>query len=184
MSNGGGDYFNKALEWFQKTSPHTMLTILIVTGLALFLPNCWLQWAHLEAFRNEHLAWIWIAFALSGVSFVTLPFFGPNAIQKRIFARAQAKRRLRNLASDEQDVLRDFVHENVSAHQFVTTQTAVSSLEADGILTVAQPSTAITQRMGVFYYRIKPWMLRYLKKHPQFVGATLPQQKKHWWKWW
>lgn len=181
MSNGGGDWVSKALDWLQKTSPHTMFTIFIVTGFALFLPNCWLERVHLQSFRDDHLVWIWIAFAFSGVSFVTLPFFGPNAWQKKILARWQTKRRLRNLATDEQVVLRQFVNENVSTHPFVTTDSAVSSLEADGILSVAQPATGITQGAGMFYYRIQHWMLKYLKKHPEAVGATLPQRKKHWW---
>ena len=155
-------WFRALIEWFK--SPWKVLIVLaVMCGLLLFLPSCWLSMIGLEEWAEGHRVLEWGIF---GFCVLMLAVNGLEAVGKRL----RMKSRLKNLAADEQELLRPFVGGNLSTHHCVTYQAAMSSLEASGILTVAQPSTDITKDGGIFYFRIQPWMLRYLRQHPEHVG--------------
>ena len=160
-------WFKALIEWF-KSPWKTLIVLALLCGLALFLPSCWLARIGLAEWADGHRVLEWGIF---GFCVLMLAVTGIESSGKRW----RMKHRLRHLATDEQELMREFVGRNVSTHHFVTYQAAVSSLEADGILSVARPATTITEDSGIFYYRIPSWMLRYLRKHRKYVGLS-PQK--------
>ena len=150
-------------EWIK--SPRTLSIFGAVAALALFLPACWLETVHVYSAIDHYRAFLWLVFSLCIVGLV---FDGGTAI----FVRCKIKKRLHNLARDEQQVLADFVLNDVSSTRFAAHQAgATSSLVAAGILHVYSTTDPMNVDAGFIYYTIELWILRYLRKHMNCLGG-------------
>jgi hypothetical protein len=155
-------------EWIK--SPRTLSIFGAVAALALFLPACWLETVHVYSAIDHYRAFLWLVFSLCVVGLV---FDGGNAI----FIRCKIKKRLHNLVRDEQEVLADFVHNDVSSTRFAAYQAGVTSgLVEAGILHVPTTTDPTNVSAGFVYFVIEPWILRYLRKHMNCLGGFSTRQ--------
>jgi hypothetical protein len=167
-------YLKLFAEWIK--SPRTLSIFGAVAALALFLPACWLATVHVYSGIDHYRAFLWLVFSLCVVGLV---FDAGNAI----FVRCKLKKRLHYLARDEQEVLADFVLNDVSSSRFAPTQAgATSSLAAAGILHVYSAKEPMNVDARFVYYTIEPWILRYLHKHMDCLGGfssrpTIPDEE-------
>ena len=137
-----------------------------VAAFPLFLPACWLEALHLSSAVDRYRPFLWLVFL---VCVVGLIFDGV----KTIVIREKHKYRLRHLARDEQELLSHFVLNQVSTQTVLAFQAgAASSLARDEIVFLGP----ISAEEGVFYYTIKPWILRYLQKHTKYLGGFSTHQ--------
>ena len=152
----------KALfEWF-RAPVKIMSAIAILSAIALFLPPHlqsvmgvaeWTEKHRLEEWMSFLFAAIWVA--ISGV--------------QSAFYRAKMWRTLQHLPKDKKLVLRFYVEQNLSTHSWLAATPAASALEDDGILLPLR-SHDVTRKDGYFYYKVRPWVLRYLTKRPKLVA--------------
>lgn len=155
------------LGWFP--SPvKTMICLIVLAGIALFLPTRWEQSMGIEAWNHEHQVVEWGIFL-----FCTL--FLALSVVEDIGKRIGRRRRLWRLSNDEQQVLARFLATNSCTQDFMAGDMGVNSLLADGVLTRAQDAYDFFKDRGLFHYSITPKTLRYLVKHSKSIPKKLPE---------
>ena len=168
MSNGADIAF-KILDRF-KPSPHTVAVVFVVSTAILFTPSNWLVLAHVIEFRSHYFTIFALVFFTSGVWLLLYPFLASDAWLHRTIAKSAMKDRLKKLATDEKTMLRVFAEQNMSTAQFPGIHAApAGSLSASKIIFSAPPLDRWADQ-GLYYFRIEPWILEYLKKHPRLLA--------------
>lgn len=158
--------------WFG--SPYkTMITCWILSGLALFLPAALQSQIGVCDWTHSHLVIEWGMFLFCSVYLLLngIEIVGQKAIRIR---------RLKNLSSDEKEILRNYVSEDISTCSFQPGDIGIHTLVQAGILEQAKDSHEFFEKkgMGFFYYSISPKVLKYLKKHWKLIRDTTPNIKK------
>jgi hypothetical protein len=159
---------SKILDWLKPTA-HTMTIIFILCGLALFLPGCWLEKAHLNGFLGQYQPWLWVGFCFSGIYLATAPFFGENALHKKVAFRRKIKHRFQNVASDEKQALRRFLEHNFATVIMWPHESGVGSLAAAGILIRVSEDLG----NGQFTYGLTPAALAHISKNRTEVNNAI-----------
>ncbi len=144
-----------------------MAALSILSTVGLFLPRDWQLVMGIADWTAKYRVQEWMIF-LFGVIWVML-----SGIQG-LFSLENIRRKLHSLPKDQKEVLRYYVKEDVSAHPWFLAQTGPRSLECEGIL-VLLPKPAVSpqsepQLDGILNYRVKLWILKYLKKRPKLVS--------------
>jgi superinfection exclusion protein B len=164
-----GTLFSKLFDWFKPT-PHTMTVVLFVSLVVLILnflvPPFILEKAHVASFLDHYLIVFWLTTFFSGLWLLTLPFFGQSPLHRRWAKGRRIKRRLKNLADHEKQILRRLVAQNEYVVEVWSDQ--AGALEADGILEPLQPI-----RKGIWTYGSTSYFTDYVKKHRNQVLSFL-----------
>jgi hypothetical protein len=153
------EYLKLFGEWIK--SVRTMSIAGTVAALALFLPAKWLEAIHMTPALDGAKPWLWLVFAvcISGIVYDS---------GNMVVIRERHKRRLRNLAFDEQDIMKRFVQRNGVTHDFHESDVPITNLLVrDKILSVGSPE--MTGR-NMYHFSTEPWILEYLKTNRRFVG--------------
>jgi hypothetical protein len=79
-------------------------------------------------------------------------------------------RRIHRLAGDEETTLREFVAQNAMTVSFLPGTAGPGSLIQAGIIGIEANIGELAREKGAFWYTIKPWIFRYLKKHKNLIG--------------
>ena len=163
------DYLRLFEGWIK--SPRTMFIFGAASGLPLFLPTCWLEAIHVAEGIERYRLWFWLIFLISVMGLI-------YEAGIRIRQHCRIKYRLRHLAADEQEFLSHYVHENSSSRIVLGSQASPgASLTTDGILFLTPTIGKAALEQTMVYYTIRPWVLRYVRKHPKHLGnwANPPQ---------
>jgi hypothetical protein len=154
-------WLKAAITWFN-TPTKTMLTFAAISAMAIFTPDCVQIWAGTYEWTEMHRVLEW-GFFLGGSVFVLL-----SGIQA-LWGRGVIWMYLRHLPTDERKILGYYVTNNIRTHAWPASDSAASTLASDGILELLQSHTKSLEH-GVFYYRLKRWIFKYLAKRPQLVS--------------
>jgi Super-infection exclusion protein B len=152
--------------WF-KAPVKIMAAAAILSSIGLFLPHRWQVLMGVAEWTVRYRVQEWIVF-LFGVVWVMI-----SGVEG-LFSLESIRRKLHSLPKDQREILSFYVKENVSAHPWFLAQTGPRSLECEGIL-VLLPKPAVSAQNepkldGILNYRVKPWVLKYLKKRPKLVS--------------
>jgi hypothetical protein len=150
-----------AVAWF-KTPVKTMMIFAVISAIAIFTPECIQRWAGTYEWTIMHRVLEW-AFLLGGTIFVLL-----SGIEK-LWGIGVMRLHLNHLPKDEREILGYYVSNNIRTHAWGATYSAASTLAAEGFLEPLQ-SHARTLEKGIFYYRVKKWVFRYLVKRPKLIS--------------
>jgi hypothetical protein len=159
MSETGGA-IAEVLKWI-RVSVRPVIVLLIVSVLALFIPSSLALKFGLNEWLQRFHPWIVLVFTCSFVWVLTYPV-------ERWYRTRQRKKRLQNLASDEQDALRPYIQNGKTIHTFSAWQNIglAKNLASLGIL-----SDTLGRDGGQNpHYAIDPWTYEYLRKNPDLVG--------------
>ena len=107
--------------------------------------------------------WRWIFVGVSLFAIVYLSIYR----WVRYYLWRQAVWQLKHIGTDEREVLKDYVLEDKACGYFGIRHGAVSTLIGKGVLVY---STGIIWGIGDNAVAIQPYVLRYLRKHPELVG--------------
>ena len=149
------------IKWIRE-SVRPVVVIVIVSALALFLPQAWLSKVGVLDWLQKYRPLVVLSFAGSLIWLGTFPI-------ERLYSVFQKTRRLGRLAPDQQEALRPYILNNKTTHGFdrwkqgaVTVDLARFGLLVDtGVRNGEHP-----------YYSIDLWTFRHLRKHPELVGIT------------
>jgi hypothetical protein len=164
------EYLKLFGEWIK--SVRTMFVAGAVAALAVFAPERRLEAIHIypavERFRP--LLWLVLAISAAGLLFEIgkLLLSGLSTI----FIWLRIRRRLHNLAADERAVLVIYVGEQKSTWAWGISHYGPTSLAEAGILHLAPTIGTLHADTGLYYYTIKPWVLRYLTKNKELIGGA------------
>lgn len=156
------DWLKAAIAWF-KVPTQTMLTFAIISAMAIFTPECTQVWAGTYEWTEMHRVLEW-GFLLGGTVFVLLSGL------RALWNIGTTWRYLKHLPADERKILGYYVTNNVRTHAWPASDSAVSTLASDGILELLQSHTRALEH-GIFFYRLKGWIFRYLVRHPRLVST-------------
>ena len=144
-----------------------MLTFSLLSAIAIFIPYDWQVSMGIANWIAKNLVWEWILFLFGAV------WFAISAIQEgwKQFSILQI---LWNLPNDYKEVLGFYAKNNVRAHPWIFSQPAPRALESEGLL-LSLPERKLSplnqaKAEGILYYRIRPWVFRYLRKRPELYS--------------
>jgi hypothetical protein len=141
----------RLIDWLQERLKTTIITF-VFCGVTLFA--CWfLQYQDILSLSKYLCVPFGLGFILSGSILVVL--LGD-------YCRLRWWR-LHHLAADERDVLRVYLENNVTTHPWVVADAKPKSLAMEGILIPAPHTQNVSK--GFMFYTIRPWILRYMRKH-------------------
>jgi Super-infection exclusion protein B len=156
------------LAFIEKYSWRGMFGLFVASGLLLFFCDRmgWMVCVSVDASR----AWFLGAFIFSAVVSFTYCWTALAPWVSRHWSVWQVKRsgrkHLRNLSADEKVHCRWFVNNNgASLHHNETNGALGSLLQAGIVFTPGQP-----WGNGMRDFRMRPWHLEFLKKHPSFLA--------------
>jgi hypothetical protein len=153
------DYLKLIADWLK--SVRTMSIAGTVAACALFLPEKWIQAARIDSAIDKFrpLLWLVLVSCIAGILYDTGHI---------VFVRQKLKRRLRNLANDEKDIMRRFVQHNGVSHQFHESEGTITHLLVrDRILFAGNPPITGNNH---YNFLTEPWIVEYLKKNKKLVG--------------
>lgn len=144
----------RLIDWLQSRVKTTFIAF-VFFGVSVF--TCWAS----QHFGCSGLGWylcvpFWLGFILCGSILLVLLLD---------FYRIRWWR-LRSLAGDEREVLREFVEKDKTTAHWNALDDAPKSLSSEGILSAVRVPSE-----GYAYYTLRPWILRYLKRHPRLIAA-------------
>jgi len=158
------DKITLSIEKWRKIPYPINMSILIISFLIIVLPPC-IPLSGIEEYdiflkmRHDYLQYIIFLFFMSFVLVLSFHIGGRRYIY-------HGKKYLRNLSSNEKEVLNEYVNSNTTTQLFECTNGTVLGLEYKGILFQA----SINSDNGYFYpYNIQPWALNYLKRNKQLL---------------
>ena len=157
------EYLKLFGEWIK--SVRTMFVAGAVSALAVFAPERRLEAIHIFPAVDRFRPLLWLVLAISAVG---LLYEVGNVILdagKRIFIWFTVRRRLRNLTVDERKILALYVRDQVSTWTWGVSDLGIPSLVDAGILYLATTIGDVHSDMGVRYYTIRPWILKYVTKN-------------------
>jgi hypothetical protein len=152
--------------WF-KAPVKIMSALAVLSAIGLFVPHNLQSLMGIDDWTAKYRVQEWMLF-LFGVTWTAI-----SGLQAG-FHRASLWRQLQHLPKDQKEVLRFYVKENVSAHPWFVAQSGPRALQCEGLLFLL-PKPPISpqnepQLDGILHYRIKPWVLKYLRKRPKLVA--------------
>jgi hypothetical protein len=151
--------------WF-KTPVKLMIVLAILSAVGLFIPHHFQETMGIAEWTAKNRVPEWIVLIFS-TAWITVTCF------EMLFEWGMIHRQLQSLPKDQREILRYYVSENVSAHPWYASNSAARALECEGLL-VMLPRVKVApenehQQDGILFYRIKPRVLRYLKRRPTLV---------------
>jgi hypothetical protein len=150
------------IKWIRE-SIRPVVVILIVSALALFLPCSWLTNIGIAAWLQRYRPFAILFFAGSLVWLASFPV-------EQCYYGSQKKKRLHNLASNEQEALRPYILNKKTVHRFIWSADGgiVAHLEKSGIFSNVQ---MVEERSNYADVSIDLWTHGYLFNHPELVGV-------------
>jgi Super-infection exclusion protein B len=150
--------------------PRIYLSVLILTGLMLFLPQSVIATLGLSAFVRTFRPYLGAGFI---ASIALLAWYVFNPIAQSIVGWLEDKRRkravmrtLRELATDEKEFLRPYLREDANTMHAFPAHGIANGLEAKGIV---YRSSTISIPGGMFPYNLQSSARRLLKAHPELL---------------
>jgi len=167
-----GDLSKSALE-FLKLAPRYLVSVALICGLLLFLPQPWLTQIGLQGFADAYRQWLGLAFLVSAVlAGVGLGTAGWNWLRLKLRKRKIALniiRKLNTLTEDEKQILRYYVSQNTRANTLKVDDGVVQELVACRII---YRSADMGNLLEGFAHNISDLAWDYLHVHPQVLEGT------------
>jgi hypothetical protein len=164
------EYLKLFGEWIK--SVRTMFVAGAVAALALFAPDKWLEAIHIYPAIDRFRPFLWLLLAISAtgllyeVGKVLLDVWG------QVFTWLKVRRRLHSLTADERKVLALYVRDQVSTWAWGVSDLGIPSLVDSGILYMATTIGDVHADMGVRYYTIRPWILKYVTRKKKLLQPS------------
>jgi hypothetical protein len=151
--------------WF-KNPIKVMVCLALCSAIAIFVPARLQVWAQTYEWTVMHRV---LEF---GVLIFSLTWVALSGLQS-LYARFAIWIKLRRLPKDQRPILKYYVDNDLGTHTWYASDLAARSLEYEGIL-IPLPRLIVNavndpHLDGYLNYRLKPWIKRYLTKHPNFV---------------
>jgi Super-infection exclusion protein B len=167
------DWLTPILEWTGKhISWRWVVAICCVAALLLFLPRVYLIRFGLLQFTEKNHALLFIVFLLTAAFLGTyvlssLRRLVSDGIQRWKFLR-NGRARLHSLSADEKIIIRKFVQAGGSVLNLDIMNGTTLVLRDEGFIypPVLGGRWHLGRLHGGFPFKIQPWVLHYLKSHP------------------
>ncbi len=163
------EYLKLFGEWIK--SVRTMFVAGAVTALAVLAPPRWLEAIHIYPAVDRFRPLFWLVFAISATGLLYEVGKAILGAAERIFTWLKIRRRLHNLAADEQKILALYVREQISTWAWGVSDLGIPALVDAGVLYLATTIGSVHADGGVRYYTIKPWILKYVTKNKKLFRA-------------
>jgi hypothetical protein len=165
------------LEWAAKhLSWRWVFAVCSTAAILLFLPHAYLVRFGLLEFNQKYKVWLSLTFLVTFIFLFTYPLALVQEMTMRSVHRVaglnQRKERLHTLSVDEKVILRRFVHARGCVLNLDAQDGAVNVLRNDEL--IFAPLLGGRWHVGKlhsgFPYKIQPWVLKYLTKHPEYLS--------------
>ncbi|WP_166212979.1 super-infection exclusion protein B [Cognatiluteimonas telluris] len=163
---------SQALGWF-KLPQRVLWALLLIAGLVLWGPGWFVSGLGLEAFIATYRMWLGVVFLLFLAATLPTPiqWVATKAwewLKERRGMKAR-RARLHDLSSDEKEVLRYYLTNNVRTQTLDCADGIAPALERAWIIYRA---SNVSQGYTDFAYNIQQWALDYIREHPEVLDAV------------
>ncbi len=160
------------IKLFVSQTPKILMGIALFCLFAIIAPNDLLQYLALLSVRDSVRQWLWIILLLSSCLLFSHAFFGlfpffKGRLNGWVIVH-RGKQKLKDLTTDEKEILRGYIEGNTMTQTFDCTNGAVLALESEHIIYRA---SEISMQFTDFPFNIQQWARRYLKRNLDLLSS-------------